>query len=199
MRLTEVAPGSVIRDVVQPANDPAVFEDTNAAKQALLNGQVDAILADVPTAYYITAVEIPEASIVGQFQPETGEQEEFGMLFEKGSELYEYVETICPSSDCDYDYAFGLTHLDWLALMSKRYGEKYRVQIEALERWVEAAGYAIGLGSIARGLVLLALLVGAFLALAVWWGHERYETAVVRKAEIEASKRVQFPSPKGTD
>ena len=57
--------------------------------------------------------------------------------FEKGSELYEYVETICPSSDCDYDYAFGLTHLDWLALMSKRYGEKYRVQIEALERWVE--------------------------------------------------------------
>ena len=25
--------------------------------------------------------------IVGQFQPETGEQEEFGMLFEKGSGL----------------------------------------------------------------------------------------------------------------
>ena len=47
--------------------------------------------------------------------------------------------------------------------------------------------------------VLLALLVGAFLALAVWWGNERYETAVVRKAEIEAGKRVQFPSPKGTD
>jgi polar amino acid transport system substrate-binding protein len=78
---------TVIRDVVQPAEDPAVFEDTNAAKQALLNGQVDGILADLPTAFYITAVEIPKATLIGQFRPETGEPEEFGMLFEKGSEL----------------------------------------------------------------------------------------------------------------
>ena len=78
---------TVIRDVIQPATDPAVFEDTNAAKQALLNGQVDGILADLPTAFYITAVEIPEATLIGQFRPETGEKEEFGMLFEKGSEL----------------------------------------------------------------------------------------------------------------
>lgn len=78
---------SAIRDVIKPANDPAVFEDTNAAKQALLNDQVDAILADLPTAFYITAVEIPKSTIVGQFQPETGKQEEFGLLFEKGSEL----------------------------------------------------------------------------------------------------------------
>jgi polar amino acid transport system substrate-binding protein len=78
---------TAIRDVVKPANEPLVFEDTNAAKQALLNGQVDAILADLPTAFYITAVEIPKSTIVGEFQPETGEQEEFGMLFEKGSGL----------------------------------------------------------------------------------------------------------------
>jgi polar amino acid transport system substrate-binding protein len=78
---------TVIRDVVQPATDPAVFEDTNAAKQALLNGQVDGILADLPTAFYITAVEIPKATLIGQFRPETGDPEEFGMLFEKGSEL----------------------------------------------------------------------------------------------------------------
>jgi polar amino acid transport system substrate-binding protein len=32
-------------------------------------------------------VEIPKGTIVGQFQPETGQQEEFGMLFEKGSPL----------------------------------------------------------------------------------------------------------------
>src|SRR3954451_10435557 len=78
---------SAIRDVIKPANDPAVFEDTNAAKQALLNGQIDAIVADLPTAFYISAVEIPKSTIVGQFQPTTGEQEEFGMLFEKGSGL----------------------------------------------------------------------------------------------------------------
>ena len=78
---------TAIRDVIQPDQDPAVFEDTNAAKQALQNDQVDAILADLPTAFYISVVEIPDSTIVGQFQPETGQQEEFGMLFEKGSGL----------------------------------------------------------------------------------------------------------------
>jgi polar amino acid transport system substrate-binding protein len=83
---------TAIRDVIQPEEDPLVFTDTNAAKQALQNGQVDAILADVPTAFYITAVEIPEGTIIGQFQPETGEQEEFGMLFEEGSDLTPCVD-----------------------------------------------------------------------------------------------------------
>ena len=78
---------TAIRDVIKPTSQPLVFQDTSAAKQALQNHQVDAILADVPTAFYITAVEIPQGQIVGQFQPETGQQEEFGMLFQKGSEL----------------------------------------------------------------------------------------------------------------
>jgi polar amino acid transport system substrate-binding protein len=78
---------TAIREVIQPSADPLVFDDTNAAKQALNNGQVDAIVADLPTAFFITAVEIPSATIVGQFQPTAGEQEQFGLLFEKGSEL----------------------------------------------------------------------------------------------------------------
>jgi polar amino acid transport system substrate-binding protein len=78
---------TAIREVIAPDVDPQVFEDTNAAKQALQNDQVDAILADLPTAFFISAVEIPKSTIVGQFQPETGQQEEFGMLFEKGSDL----------------------------------------------------------------------------------------------------------------
>lgn len=78
---------TAIRDIIQPEEDAVVLEDTNVAKQALMNGQVDAILADLPTAFYISAVEIPKSTIIGQFQPETGEQEEFGMLFSKGSEL----------------------------------------------------------------------------------------------------------------
>ncbi len=78
---------TAIRDIIQPGEQPLVFKDTNAAKQALQNDQVDAILADLPTAFYISAVEIPDSTIVGQFQPETGEQEEFGILFPKGSEL----------------------------------------------------------------------------------------------------------------
>lgn len=78
---------TVIRDEIQPAAKPAVFRDTNAAKQALLNGQVDAIVADLPTAFYISAVEIEGSSILGQFQPQGDDVEEFGLLFEKGNPL----------------------------------------------------------------------------------------------------------------
>ncbi|MBZ5736010.1 ABC transporter substrate-binding protein [Nocardioides sp. TRM66260-LWL] len=78
---------TAIRDGIQPTTEASVFQDTNAAKQALQNGQVDAILADLPTAFYITAVEIPKGTIVGQFQPTTGQQEEFGLLAAKGSSL----------------------------------------------------------------------------------------------------------------
>ncbi|TIC89143.1 amino acid ABC transporter substrate-binding protein [Nocardioides sp. GY 10113] len=78
---------TAIRDVIQPEQDPLVFEDTNIAKQAMQNGQVDAILADLPTAFYISAVEIPKSTVIGQFQYEGGQADEFGILFEQGSEL----------------------------------------------------------------------------------------------------------------
>jgi polar amino acid transport system substrate-binding protein len=78
---------TAIREVIQPDEEPAVLDDTNVAKQQLENGQLDAIVADLPTAFYISAVEIPGSTLVGQFQVEGGETEEFGMLFEQGSEL----------------------------------------------------------------------------------------------------------------
>jgi polar amino acid transport system substrate-binding protein len=82
---------TALRDDVQPSSEPLVFQSTNAAKQALLNGQVDAIVADLPTAFYITAVQIPSASVVGQFQQLSGTPEQFGMLFQKGNPLLSCV------------------------------------------------------------------------------------------------------------
>ena len=82
---------TAVRETIKPNTEPAVFEDTNAAKQALLNGQVDGIVADLPTAFYITAAEIEDSVIAGQFQPVTGEQEQFGMLFQKGNPLVDCV------------------------------------------------------------------------------------------------------------
>jgi polar amino acid transport system substrate-binding protein len=79
------------QDDIQPSTQVAVFDDTNAAKQALLNGQVDGIITDLPTAFYITAVEIPGSTIAGQFQVTKGEPEQFGLLFEKGSPLVDCV------------------------------------------------------------------------------------------------------------
>jgi polar amino acid transport system substrate-binding protein len=79
-------------DVIAPRTQVSVFDDTNAAKQALLNGQIDAIVVDLPTAFYITAAEIPHSTIVGQFQPTSGQVEQFGMLFEKGNPLVQCVD-----------------------------------------------------------------------------------------------------------
>jgi polar amino acid transport system substrate-binding protein len=76
-----------IENEIQPSQQPLIFDNTNDAKQALLNGQVDAIVADLPTALYITAVEIPQGTVVGQFQVSSGETEEFGLLMELGSDL----------------------------------------------------------------------------------------------------------------
>jgi polar amino acid transport system substrate-binding protein len=92
---------TAITDVVKPSQQPLVFDDTNQAKQALLNGQADAILTDLPTAFYIVAAEIPKGTIVGQFQPTSGQQERFGMLFEKGSPLTACVDEALASLRSD--------------------------------------------------------------------------------------------------
>jgi polar amino acid transport system substrate-binding protein len=80
------------QDDIKPSAQVAVFDDTNAAKQALLNGQVDAIVADLPTAFYISASQIKGSKILGQFQTTSGHPEEFGALFEKGNPLVGCVD-----------------------------------------------------------------------------------------------------------
>ena len=80
-----------IDNVIQPNNDASVYNDNADAKSAFDAGQVDGIVFDLPTAYYITAVEIPEASIIGVLPRSGAAPEELGMLFEDGSPLVECV------------------------------------------------------------------------------------------------------------
>ncbi len=77
--------------VIQPDSDAQVYDDNAAAKAAFDAGQVDGLVFDLPTAYFITAVEIPDAEIVGVL-PRVGETpEELGLLFEKDDPLIECV------------------------------------------------------------------------------------------------------------
>jgi polar amino acid transport system substrate-binding protein len=81
-----------IEQVIQPDQEAFVYNDTNAAASALEAGQIDGVVVDLPTAFFITAVEIPKASVVGQFETlPSGEQEQFGLTFEKGNPLVECV------------------------------------------------------------------------------------------------------------
>lgn len=72
--------------VIEPDAEALVFDDNAGAKSAFEAGQVEGLVFDLPTAYFITAVEIPEASIVGVL-PRSGDAEEYGLLFQDGSEL----------------------------------------------------------------------------------------------------------------
>ena len=82
-----------IDDVIKPANQAQIFNDTNDAKSAMQAGQIDGLIVDLPTAYYITAVEIENSKIVGQFAAQEG-SEQFGMLFAKGNPLVTCVNKV---------------------------------------------------------------------------------------------------------
>ncbi|GAA1456086.1 ABC transporter substrate-binding protein [Williamsia maris] len=88
-------------DQIAPTTAPLVYDDTSKAGQALQNKQVDAIVADLPTAYYLTSAEITGGKIVGEFQPTKGEQEKFGLLLSKGSKLTPCVTAAVDSLDSD--------------------------------------------------------------------------------------------------
>ena len=76
-----------INNVIKPATPAAVFNTNDDAKLALSNGQVDAIVVDLPTAFFITSAELENAKIVGQLPAGTGTPEQFGAVLDKGSPL----------------------------------------------------------------------------------------------------------------
>jgi polar amino acid transport system substrate-binding protein len=81
---------ATITDVIAPTTEVAVFDTNDVAKQALANGQIDGLVVDLPTAFYITAVDLENGKIVGQFPAKAG-GEQFGLVLSKGSALTEKV------------------------------------------------------------------------------------------------------------
>jgi polar amino acid transport system substrate-binding protein len=75
---------------IKPAQQPQVFNDSNDTIRALKGKRVDAIVVDLPTAFYLTAAEVPEAKIVGQFAAPGGDK--WGLLLQKGSKLTSCVD-----------------------------------------------------------------------------------------------------------
>jgi polar amino acid transport system substrate-binding protein len=81
-----------ITSSIQPTQTPKVFNTLNDVAQALATKQIAALVADTPTAQYITSsAEIPHSVLVGQF-PSTGDH--FGLLFSKGNPLVPCVNQV---------------------------------------------------------------------------------------------------------
>ncbi len=79
-----------VESSIAPSSDPQVFDTSNDVVSALKNEQVDVVVVDVPTAFYLTAVQVPDATTVGQFAAPGGD--EWGALLEKDSPLTDCVD-----------------------------------------------------------------------------------------------------------
>lgn len=101
-----------IEQNIQPTEDPKVFEDLNGAVQALKNGQVDGVVVDLPSAFFITAVQIPKGVIVGQF-PTVGAQEYFGLTLQTGNPILECVNLAI--GELKADGMLAAIQQEWLA------------------------------------------------------------------------------------
>jgi polar amino acid transport system substrate-binding protein len=79
-----------ITDFIRPSQSPAVYDSNNDAISALNSGQIDGIVVDLPTAFYVVAVQLDDGVIVGKL-PGRGPREHFGMVFQKDNPLVRCV------------------------------------------------------------------------------------------------------------
>jgi polar amino acid transport system substrate-binding protein len=77
---------NAIGDVIQPTSAAQAFNSNDDAVAALKSGQIDALVVDLPTALYLTAVELDGGKIVGQLSGSTA-GDQFGLVLDKGSSL----------------------------------------------------------------------------------------------------------------
>jgi polar amino acid transport system substrate-binding protein len=101
-----------ITEIIRPKPKPQVFNSNDDAKKALQNGQIDGLVVDLPTAFYMTGAELDNGVIVGQL-PQVGVPEQFGIVLDKNSPL-----TRCVSEAVDQlrqDGTLAVLEKTWLA------------------------------------------------------------------------------------
>ena len=85
-------------DNIAPTTEPYVYDDNAAAKAALEAKQIDAIVVDLPTALYISAVEIEGSTVIGQFPAGDGmAPDQFGLVFDLDNPLVDCVNVALQS------------------------------------------------------------------------------------------------------
>ena len=85
-------------DNIAPTTEPYVYDDNAAAKAALEAKQIDAIVVDLPTALYISAVEIEGSTVIGQFPASDGmAPDQFGLVFDLDNPLVDCVNAALQS------------------------------------------------------------------------------------------------------
>ena len=97
-----------VKEVIKPDTDPKVFNNSTDVVTALKQGQVEGVVVDLPTAFYVTAAQVKGSKIIGQFEAPGGDK--WGALLAKGSPL-----TACVSK--------AITELDSSGELKKIYDQ----------------------------------------------------------------------------
>jgi polar amino acid transport system substrate-binding protein len=78
---------SYITDNIKPTKAPSVYNDLDGAVKALQAKQIDGIVVDLPTAFYMRDAQLTGGTIVGYLPTIGGDPEYFSVLLAKGSKL----------------------------------------------------------------------------------------------------------------
>ena len=90
-----------IINIIKPDQEPAVFNTMDEAVAALDAGQIDGIVADVPTTFYMRDAQLSGGVIIGQLAGTDAGAEQFGVVLQKGSPLTACVNTAIDALKAD--------------------------------------------------------------------------------------------------
>ena len=80
-----------IQERIQPTQEARVYDDNTGAKTALEAGQVQGVVFDLATAFYIVNVELDDGVVVGQFPSDPADKEHFSFVLDLDSPLTDCV------------------------------------------------------------------------------------------------------------
>ena len=76
-----------IEKVIKPTAGAQAFNSNDDAVLALKSGQLDALVVDLPTAFYLTGAELDNGVLIGQLPAADGISDQWGAVLTKGSPL----------------------------------------------------------------------------------------------------------------
>ena len=104
----------ILNDMIQPESDPLLYNDNADVNAAIMAGQIDAALYDLPTALYLSAVVVDGGALLGQFPADQSQTpDQFGLLMEDGNPLKECVDAAI--SELTENGELAAIEAEWLA------------------------------------------------------------------------------------
>ena len=108
--------GDQVEAAIAPTQEIAVFDDTTASSQALANGQIDALVTDLPTTLLLAAISVDDGKVIGQL-PGVSDADAWGLVLPKDNPLVGCVNQALAALDASGDLQ-AITD-EWMTQYSK--------------------------------------------------------------------------------